>query len=205
MTDREQYKKVFDTAVSAGMENLEAGKLMENTKKLTKKTTFIGKIAAAIAAVVLMTGVTGVAYAADVGGIQRTIQLWIHGDQTQATIEINQNGSYSMEYTSEDGNIVSRGGGGVAFDENGNESALTEDEIIQGLTRPYEVEYEEDGTVWVYFYDQKIDITDKFTDGVCYIKLVNGDDMFYMTIKYKEGYGVSPYKYIQPESFNTQN
>jgi hypothetical protein len=196
MTDREQYKKIFDTAVSAGMENLEAGKLMKNTKKYT----FMGKIAAAIAVVVLMTGGTGVAYAANVGGIQRTIQLWIHGDQTQATIEVNQNGSYSIEYTSEDGNVVGQGGGGVAFDENGNEKALTENEIIEGLKRP-DVEYEEDGSVWVYFYDQKIDITDKFINGFCYIKLVNGDDTFYMTVKYKKGYGVSPYKYLQPESF----
>jgi hypothetical protein len=199
MTDRERYKKVFDTAVSAGMEELEAGRLMKNTKKYT----FMGKVAVAMVAAVLMAGGTGVAYAANVGGIQRTIQLWIYGEQTQATIEVNPNGSYSMGYASEDGNTVSRGGGGVAFDENGNERPLTEDEIIESLGRPYEVEYEEDGTVWVYFYDQKIDITDKFTDGVCYIKLVNGDDTFYMTVKYKKGYGVSPYKYIKPEEFNS--
>ena len=34
------------------------------------------------------------------------------------------------------------------------------------------VEYEEDGSVWVYYYNQKIDVTDSFVNGVCYVKLV---------------------------------
>ena len=35
-----------------------------------------------------------------------------------------------------------------------------------------DVEYEDDGSVWVYWLDQKVDITDKFVDGVCYVKFV---------------------------------
>ena len=60
----------------------------------------------------------------------------------------------------------------------------------------------DDGTVWVYYYDQKIDVTDLFEDGVCYVKLVNGDETLYMTIEYENGYSVSSDKYPEPESFN---
>ena len=65
-----------------------------------------------------------------------------------------------------------------------------------------EVEYKDDGTVWVYYYDQKIDVTDLFEDGVCYVKLVNGDETLYMTIEYDNGYSVSSDKYPEPVSFN---
>ena len=35
------------------------------------------------------------------------------------------------------------------------------------------VDYKEDGSIWVYYYDQKIDITDQFKDGVCYVQVSN--------------------------------
>ena len=65
-----------------------------------------------------------------------------------------------------------------------------------------EVEYQEDGSVWVYYYDQEIDITDQFKDGVCYVKVSNGETTLYMTIVYQNGYCVSPHKYESPDSFN---
>lgn len=46
------------------------------------------KLAAAAIAVCVIVGGTGTAYAANVGGIQRTIQLWMHGDQTSATFDL---------------------------------------------------------------------------------------------------------------------
>ena len=30
-----------------------------------------------------------ISYAANVGGIQRTVQIWLHGDQTQATLDVS--------------------------------------------------------------------------------------------------------------------
>ena len=80
MTDKEQYKKMFDTVASFGMEPLEVCDIM----KKKKKHTYMNKAAAAAAAVFLIAGSTGVAYAANVGGIQRTIQLWLHEDQANA-------------------------------------------------------------------------------------------------------------------------
>ena len=74
--------------------------------------------AAAMFAVVIRLG--GSAYAMDIGGIQRIVQVWIHGDQTDAMLVI-ENGSCSLEYEDEDGKLVHRGGGGVAINPDGTE------------------------------------------------------------------------------------
>ena len=191
MTDKERYKKMFDTVSSFGMMQLEADTLM----KKTKKHAYMGT-AAAIAAAVLIAGSTGIAYAANVGGIQRTIQLWIHGDQTNAELVIG-NGEYNITWKSEDGSEQTMGGGGIAFEPDGTERPLTEAELLEQLYMP-EVEYKEDGTVWVYYYNQEIDITDRFENGICYVKLVNGDETLYMTVKYNDGYSISHDKYVDP-------
>lgn len=78
---------------------------------------------------------------------------------------------------------------------------MAEDELLDNLMAP-DVEYKEDGSIWVYWFEQKIDITDKFENGVCYVKLVNGEETLYMTVKYQNGYATSPDKYLMPFSFN---
>ena len=99
-----------------------------------------------------------------------------------------------------DGNDVSQGGGGVAY-ENGTERPLTADELLDEINMP-EVEYEEDGTVWVYYLNQKMEITDKFEDGVCFVQLKADGQTQYITVKYQNGYATSPDGYIQPDKFN---
>ena len=142
-----------------------------------------------------------IAYAADVGGIQRTIQIWLHGEQTDAVLDI-QNGEYSLTYEGEDGATHEIAGGGVAFDDNGQERPLTDEEIMEHLNGP-EVEYKDDGSVWVYYMNQALEVTDLFEDGVCYVQLKDGDGSLYMTIKYNRGHATSPHKYLSPDSFNT--
>ena len=88
MMDKEQYKKTFDTVASFGMEPLEVRRIMKNSRK----HAYMNKIAAAAAVVAVLAGSTGVAYAANVGGIQRTLQLWLYGDQTNAELVIDENG-----------------------------------------------------------------------------------------------------------------
>ena len=154
--------------------------------------------AAAVFAVVVLLG--GSAYAMDIGGIQRTVQVWIHGDQTDATLVI-ENGSYSLGYEDEDGNQVHREGGGVAINPDGTDRPLTEEELLDDINAP-EVEYEEDGRVVVYYLNQQLDVTDKFVDGICYVQLQVDDSVLYMTIKYQNGYAWSPHGYIQPSMFN---
>ncbi|MEI3190773.1 MAG: hypothetical protein V8S36_00520 [Lachnospiraceae bacterium] len=75
------------------------------------------------------------AYAMNVGGIQRTIQIWIHGDQTDAQFVV-EDGSYTLDYEDENGEAVHRGGGGVAIEDDGTERSLTEEELMEEINSP---------------------------------------------------------------------
>ena len=197
MTKKEIYKQAFSVLHTSDISEGEV-KYMAKLRKQQKM-----KLAAAAIAVCVIVGGTGTAYAANVGGIQRTIQLWMHGDQTSATFDFNaDDGSYNLEYQDESGITVSQGGGGVALGPNGSERPLTEEELMEELNAP-DVEYLDDGSVWVYYKNQKIEITDKFDkDNVCYVKIENGNETIYMTVKYQDGYSTSPDKYPDPRSFN---
>lgn len=196
MSNHKKYKQAFSTLHTSDSFSLEVEKMT-----MMKRKQVFKNVAAAVAICVLLVGVGTTAYAADLGGIQRKIQLWIHGDQTDATIEFDSDGSYRMQYTDEDGNIQERGGGGVAINNDGTERPLTEEELMEELDSP-DVVYKDDGTVWVYYYDQKVEITDKFKDDVCYVKLLGEDKTLYMTVKYQNGYATSESSYISPYSFN---
>ena len=167
---------------------------MKRTGKVRKH-----RIVALCACIALIAVLATAAYATDVGGIQRTIQLWIHGDQTDAVMVVEKDGSYKVTYADENGDAREMAGGGVAMDMFGNERPLTEEEILEHLSDP-DVEYKDDGTVWVYYMNQQIEITDKFDDdGVCYVKIDNGDETLYLTIQYQEGYSMSPHGYEKPQ------
>lgn len=196
MTNKEKYKQAF-----SGLHPLEPiSPEVEQMVKIQKKHKF--QAAAAILTAFILVGGTGTVYAANVGGIQRTIQLWIHGDQTDATLDVKEDGSYNLNYSDENGNEVEQGGGGVAFDADGTERPLTEEEIMEQINMP-EVEYEEDGSVWVYYENQKIEITDKFdNDKICYVKIKGKEKTLYLTVKYQNGYCISEDKYPSPASFN---
>ena len=196
MTNKEKYKQAF-----SGLHPLEPISLeVKQMVKIQKKHKF--QVAAAILTAFILVGGTGTVYAANIGGIQRTIQLWIHGDQTDATLDVKEDGSYSLNYSDENGKEVEQGGGGVAFDADGTERPLTEEEIMEQINMP-EVEYEEDGSIWVYYENQKIEITDKFdNDKVCYVKIKGNEKTLYLTVKYQNGYCISEDKYPSPASFN---
>lgn len=196
MTNKEKYKQAFSGLHPLEPISLEVAQMV----KMQKKHKF--QVAAAILTAFILVGGTGTVYAANVGGIQRTIQLWIHGDQTDATLDVKEDGSYSLNYSDENGKEVEQGGGGVAFDADGTERPLTEEEIMEQINMP-EVEYEEDGSVWVYYENQKIEITDKFdNDKVCYVKIKGNEKTLYLTVKYQNGYCISEDKYPNPVSFN---
>ena len=166
-----------------------------------KKHISIRRIGILCAAVILIFSMATVCYAKDVGGIRRTIQLWIHGDQTSAVMDI-QNGHYTITYEDGEGNTHERGGGGVAFNPDGSERPLTEEELMEHLNMP-EVEYKEDGSVWIYYMDQAMEITDRFNEeNICFIQLKNGAETLYVTVKYQNGYAMSPNAFVQPEEFN---
>ena len=174
-----------------------------------KKQHKMKTVAATAAVCIILAGGAGTAYAADVGGVQRTIQLWIDGDKMNATMELKTDGDvtaynddgkstyYNIKLDDKDGNTTEINGAGIV-EEDGKKRSLTQDEIVDQANQP-EVDYKDDGSVWLYYKDQKRDITDRFKDGICYVKLKDGKNSLYVTIKYKDGYAMSDSKYLSPE------
>lgn len=164
-----------------------------------KKPICLKKITSFILAACLIFTMAVTAYAADIGGIRRIIQIWLHGEQTTAVLDI-QNGQYTL--TDEEGSFI-KGGGGVAFEPDGSERPLTDEEILAHLEHP-EVIYQEDGSIWLYYRGQKIDITDRFDEeGYCYLELQDGEEVLYATIEKNGGLATSPTAYPKPHEFGT--
>lgn len=193
MTNKERYQRAF-SALHASGEMMEVN-VMKNTKRRYVRR------AVAICAAALVLALAGIAYAADVGGIRRTVQIWLHGDQTDAVLDI-LGSEYTLTYTDGQGRTQERGGGGVAFEADGTERALTEEEIVEQLDMP-DVEYGEDGSVTVWWRGKGADITDKFENDICYVQLRDGGETKYLTVKYQDGYACSDTAYISPSQFNT--
>ena len=193
MTDKERYKRTF-SLLQASPKKLMEVKTMNRDNTVVKLVP-VRRLMSLCAAALLLVAMASVAYAADIGGIRRTIRLWIHGDPTDAVLEV-RDGGYSLTYQDDKGEEKDIGGGGVAIENDGSERPLTEDEILEYLDSP-DVEYLEDGTVWVYFRGQKVEITDKFEDGVCYVMVKDGEDIRYLTVRYQAGFSVSPNGYIE--------
>lgn len=196
MTNKQRYQRTF-SALHASEDCLMEVKEMKHTKRI-----HASRLVAVCAVVVMVMGLATAAYAADVGGIQRTIQLWINGDQTNAVLEIQSDRrSYTVTYQDQDGASHELSGGGVAIGNDGTERPLTEAEILEHLDSP-NVQYRDDNTVWVCYHGEEIEITDKFDeDGVCYVQLNTDSGTLYMTVKYHDGFSTSPHGYISPRSF----
>ena len=197
MTNKEKYKQAF-SALHTSDNFLPEVEAMTSINRKHKMKTLVASI---IVGMLIMTG-GGTAYAMDIGGIQYKIQLWIHGEQTDVDVEFKGDGTYSYSYEDESGKVSECSGGGIALEKDGTERPLTNEELMEELSEPSpEVTYEEDGSAWIYYCNQKIDITDKFKDGICYAKLESEDGSLYMTIKYKGAYSISPHKYDDPSTF----
>lgn len=196
MIDKDRYQRTFGLLHASG-------DFLKEVPTMRPKHHFpIRKITVLCAAVLLLFSMASVCYAENIGGIRRTIQLWIHGDQTSAVMDI-QDGQYTITYEDAQGNTHQRGGGGVAYEADGSERPLTEEELMEQLNAP-EVAYLEDGTVWVYYLDHAMEITDRFNeDGICFLQLKNDDETLYLTIEYNNGYAYSSDAFIQPEEWST--
>ena len=126
MTEQERYKRAFSALhTSDGFQvNLNEEKKPSHAFRPRRFVT------AACVAMAVMAGATA-AYAADVGGIQRIVQVWFNGEMTSATLNVDESeGSYKLQDSS--GSVIQEGGG-VAYDENGNERPLTAEEIQESI------------------------------------------------------------------------
>ena len=193
MTNREKYKNAFSVLEPSDNISWEVKKMKALKKKKMKKAAV-----AAVAVVGILALGSGSAYAANIGGIQRQIQIWTHGEQTEATITFDGEGGYTQTYVDEDGKVRESGGGGVAYDIFGRERPLTEEELMEeALTDDLQV-MQEDGKTMIYFRDQVIDITDKFEDGVCYIEVDGGDKHYYVSVLENGNTCISEDKFYNP-------
>lgn len=196
MTNKEKYQRTFGTLHASD------DFLTEVTHMNVKKQFSGRRLICLCAAVILIFGLATVAYATDLGGIRKTIQLWLRGEQIEADWQA-QDGHYTMTYTDTDGTVRERSGGGIAIEPDGSERPLTEEELLENamLASP-EVEYNlTDGveTVTLYYRDQVIDITDKFDeDGCFYITLDEDGHPLYVTVEYHGGLSASSTGYVQP-------
>ena len=194
MTNKEKYKQAF-----SGIRISDETNMGTTKKAYADKKKKLYRMAVGFAASVVLFTASVTAYAADIGGIRSIIQVWIQGEQTDATINFGD-GTYTMEYTDDKGISHQQGGGGYAYGHDGIERPLTKEELMDNFNSP-EVVYEKDGSVWVYYFEQKINITDKFKDNICYLKLVREDKTLYMTIKYKGAFTISYNECLNPSLF----
>ena len=91
MTNKERYQRTFSTLHAS--EDI----LME-VKTVKTHKVYVSKLVAVCAAAVMVLALASVAYAKDAGGIQRNVQIWLHGDQTDAVMVV-EDGEYTLTYT----------------------------------------------------------------------------------------------------------
>lgn len=198
MSNKEKYQRAFGALHSSRDYSLEV-------KDMKKRGFVIPRVAVASFAVVALLGISsGTAYAMDLGGIQETIRIWIHGREATAVMNLDD-GVYTITYTDENGEVQQLGGGGVAIDANGNERQVTANEFVENLDCP-EVVYENDGSIWVIYHAQKIEITNSFNeDDICYLDITENDKHLYLTIKNdgSGGYAMSDDGFKNPKDFST--
>ena len=196
MTEKERFQRAFAPLHASPDTLTEVMKMTEQKhgKRALRRAATLGLAAA------LVLALGSVAYASDLGGIQRTVQLWLKGDQTDAVMTIDQ-GRYTIDYTDKDGTKHEMGGGGIAIEDDGTERALTEEEMLEHLDAP-EVVYEDDGTVMIYYRGQSLDITDRFDEnGLCHVLLrdeQDGGKTLFVTIRYNDSYSYNATKYEDP-------
>ena len=170
------------------------GHPLERTTNMENKKTNSRRIIGLVLAACLVFTLAVTAYAADIGGIRRIIKLWIQGEQTTVTLDV-QEGNYTV--TAEDGfPIIS--GGGVVMEADGSTRPVTEKEILTHLDQP-DLHHKEDGTIWVYYREQKIEITDMFDDsGFCYLELQDDNGILYVLVDKQGGLSTSSTGYPTP-------
>lgn len=195
MTDRERYKRTFSRLHASDEILLEVNSM----KKI--KIMPMRRLLAIAAAAALIAAMATVAYAADIGGFRRHFQIWL-SDGTPVEIEFNmpegEMGNYTASFKDGNGNDVVIYGE-IASGKAGEGGGEADAEAMGSLTLDApQVEYRDDGTVWVHYNDRDIEITDLFDKGVCHLELENEQfetedgevaKSVYLTIQYGEGEG----------------
>jgi hypothetical protein len=181
MTNKERYKKAAEIIVPSGsndfLQNVEGRTMKMRSKKIIKT------VAAAFAAVILIAATGTGVYAADIGGIQKSVGIWLHGDVADVTIKEVGDGQFEVTYP--DGSV--RGCGGMEEDGHGGMRGVSMESMIAQLRTSVECEQDEDGRIWIYIRDHKIDVTDQIDEkGYAQEKVKDGFLADYITVIWRE-------------------
>ncbi len=190
MTNKERYKQAFSSLHASRSISLE-----ETTMKKSNLKFHLRPALAACLAAAAIVGCMGVAYAANVGGIQETIRIWFNGEQVEAdVVDITGTGDGGYQFNLHPGSggdvdSTTISGGGIAIEDDGTQRPLTAQEVAEQFDGV--VDTGEDGRVYIYDRDKAVDITDHLTEGKCKVVLeVDGKNVYY-TIEDNGGGGWS--------------
>lgn len=188
MTNKERYKQAFSALHPSNPINLEERPMKKNHPHL-----ILRPVAAVLTTVILLFSCASVAYAADVGGIRTTIQSWFRGKEAAVDVIEKNPGEYEFQIQ-RDGQTHIMGGGGVEYDQFGNEKPLSPEDAVQSLSEM--VFQKEDGSIWLYYKSHAIDITEYMTEDGCKLLLNDNGQKQYFDISPVEnggsGYSRSP-------------
>ena len=155
----DNYKKAFGALHAPDHISLE----VDTMERKANKHVALGPALALVAALTL--GGAGTAYATDLGGFRTTVNAWLAGEQRTMVAEPIDDGSYEFTVLDGEGNPTGEvvGGGGVEYDGNGNERALSAQEVAD--TMGVDIVTGDDGRTWLHYYDRSFDITDLVKNG----------------------------------------
>lgn len=179
MTNKEKYQKAFSVLKPSGNIRME---------DLNMKRFHLSKVvAAAAAAVICFVASNSICYAATGNTWVEKMVVYFNGEAVETDVEVTDLGdgnySYSMEVPDEEAlseiAIVSDGSG-----KNVTSFAIMKEES------PYLSE--EEGEVWLYYQEGKVNITEDFADGTAEGTMsMNGNEYHYHVSGTVEEYDIS--------------
>lgn len=188
MTNKEKYKRTFDTLASSERFSLEVSEM----KKENKTKHVYNRIAAAAAALVLVLSASTAAYASDLGGIRTMVSVWISGEHQNAVVTSKDGDNYTFTYKDDDGKDVTIDGSGVTLDENGNKRPMTASEVAEGFGST-EINREENGKIYLTYKNLKFDITAAMDAGKTKFTFTADGETHYVTVNDTENEGIGSY------------
>ena len=195
MTEQERYKRAVSALHPDPAFRVVLQKQGRTPARVRASLRFHAGLAAILWILALSLAGAGV-YAADIGGIQRKIQILQHGELTNAVLTVSEtDGTYQV--TDPSGKVL-ESGGGVSIGADGTERPLTREELLSDLSNQVSTEVE-DGHYYLCWRAHLFDLTEAFDKGtICYVTLTDGSDTLYVTALSTGAVASSPYRYLIP-------
>ncbi|EOS60683.1 hypothetical protein C815_01141 [Firmicutes bacterium M10-2] len=169
-TNKQKYKETFSSLTCIEP-------IVMEERKMQKQNKF--SMAFTVCALILVLSGGTICYANDIGGIKTIINGWFHGEKIQVNAVKKDGIGYDFYKDGEEEPFM--GGGGVTYDEFGNEVPLSAEDVLENSSKV--IEKQADGKVVLYDHDLSIDITDYLKDGKAKLIVVNHGTTTYWNIE----------------------